>query len=156
MHPYLSCVYEMGKSGEHHIYFSDLWHSQLLAANQKATCCQLCVVTCAWAACEQKEFILLQLPHPRKVFFRQRGSSSSNSYNGEPRQLSTKTLIILQRKSSNFLNCMFCLLRFHSFFSKLILYTDLWVVSFKQVKPGCLLQVTPLMFQCCYLLDLAE
>lgn len=51
------------------MYYSGRRHSQLLAVNQIATCCQLCVVTCASAACEQKSFILLQLPHPRKVFF---------------------------------------------------------------------------------------
>lgn len=69
-HPILSRVCtEWVKSKGRHIYFSDLRHSQLLAVNHKATCCQLCVVTCASVACEQKAFILLQLPHPRKVFF---------------------------------------------------------------------------------------
>lgn len=43
----------------------------LLARNQNPACCQLCVVTCAPATCEQKAFIFLQPPHPRKVFFRQ-------------------------------------------------------------------------------------
>lgn len=79
-----------GKNRGRHIYFSDLRHSQFLAVNHKATCCQLCVVTCAAAACEQKAFILLQLPHPRKVFFSRNGRTGKSSEPGEASWLSAE------------------------------------------------------------------
>lgn len=62
------------RAGRHTYFFSpyDLRHSQLPAVNHWAIRCQLCVVTCVAAAHEQKAFIFLWRPHPRKVFFRQR------------------------------------------------------------------------------------
>lgn len=76
----INSIFKKWLSRGRHIYVSDLRHSQLsqlLAVNHTAACCQLCVVTCASAACEQKAFILLQLPHPKKVFFTQRGEYQS-------------------------------------------------------------------------------
>lgn len=64
---------QMGAGRSTYFFFPcNLRHSQLLAVNHQAIRCQLCVVTCVAAALEQKAFIFLRLPHPRKVFFRQR------------------------------------------------------------------------------------
>lgn len=71
-----------------------LRHSQLPAVNHWAIRCQLCVVTCVAAAHEQKAFIFLRLPHPRKVFFRQRqGAPAEDSEDGRARPAVLRNVI---------------------------------------------------------------
>lgn len=157
-HPILSRVRtEWVKSEGRHIYFSHLRHSQLLAVNHKATCCQLCVVTCASVACEQKAFILLQLPHPRKVFF------CKGEYQLELRVCRTQMAVhrpqlISQRVpkrsvETNTLPSVICH-DFHSSFNSVYACIDWFRLT--RWKMGRLWQVTPLISQCCYSPDLAE
>lgn len=148
---------EWVKSKGRHIYFSDLRHSQLLAVNHKATCCQLCVVTCASVACEQKAFILLQLPHPRKVFFckgkHQLELLSLQNPDGCPQT----TINIAERDPKGSVethshSSVFCY-DFHSSFNSIYACIDWFRLT--RWEMGRLWQVTPLISQCCYPPDLA-
>lgn len=59
--------------------------SPVLAVNQEGTRCQLCVATCCAALhANRRRSFLLRLPHPRKVFFRRRGSTGEIPVGGIP------------------------------------------------------------------------
>lgn len=122
-----------------HIYSSDLRHSQLLAVNHEATCCQLCVVTCASVACEQKAFILLQLPHPRKVFFC-KGEYQLELWACRTQMAVHRPQLISQRdpKRSVEQHALHSVVRHdsHSSLNSIYACIDLWLVSFNQVKDG--------------------
>lgn len=97
--PFAITCQKMAQSRGRHIYSPDLRHSSLLAVNHKATCCQLCVVTCASAACEQKAFILLQLPHPGKSVFQTKGEYQQELRACRTQMVVCKELLLPQRKA---------------------------------------------------------
>lgn len=118
----------------------DLSYSQPMDMNHTATCCQLCVVTCASAANRRLFFFFLApVATPKESVFQAK----------REHQLHASRLPADSYQRIKHLHCLMCSSKvplFFLFFSKF--FVPVLIEPGK--KPGLLRQVALLISQCCY------
>lgn len=119
----------------------DLRYSQPVDINHTATCCQLCVVTCASAVNTRLFFFLAPVATPKEKCFPGKKGVPATHQQAASRFMSENSSGVKLKH----LHCLICS-------SKVpILFFPLYPFPFNRVKkPGHLRQVAPLISQCRY------